>query len=271
VPVVFPPSGFGRPYQQTAKNGVTVTASATPHTQGAWTTLIGSLSYDVFGVALRAWGVSGSNTNTGMLANIGVSPAGGGSEQIVIPYLDFGAADVLAGSGKDYFFPLYIPAGKDLRAQIQAVVVSDTVVMNAAAFELPPHGFAEDAPQEWTQYGAVSASTRGTAVTSGSNAYGTEAQITASTTRAHRWFHVGLDFAADTVVAAGGYRVRLARDTGGADVIGIWDFRAPSASENIIGPRPNFPACCPVAAGSTLYIDVDGQTTEALGVIVYAA
>jgi hypothetical protein len=271
MPVVFPPSGFGRPYQQTAKNGVTVTASATPHTMGNWVTLIDPVSYDVFGIHISAWGVSGSAANTGMLLNIGVGPTGGGNEQIVIPYLDLGATDITAGNGKKYFFPLYIPAGKALRAQCQAVIVSDTVVLSVAAYELPPHGFAEDAPQEWTQYGAVAASTRGTAVTSGSNAYGTEAQITASTTRDHRWFHVGMDFAANTTVTAGGYRVRLSRDTGGTDVIGVWDFKALSASENMGGPLPDFPACVPVAAGSTLYIDVDGATTEALGVIVYAS
>jgi hypothetical protein len=239
---------------------------------GSWVTLIDPVSYDVFGIYLVAHGVSIATTNTGLLLNIGVGPSGGGNEQIVIPYLDLGAAAASTGAGgKQYFFPLYIPAGKALRAQCQAVIASDTVVILASAFELPPHGFAEDAPQEWTQYGAVAGSSIGTAVTSGSAAYGTEAQITASTTRAHRWFHVGLDFAANTAITAGGYRVRLSRDTGGTDIIGIWDFYVPSSSEDMYGVRPSFPACVPVAAGSTLYVDVDGGTTEALGVIVYAA
>jgi hypothetical protein len=271
MPVVFPPSGFGRSYQVTAKGGVTVTAHATPHTQGSWVTLIDPVSYDVFGIYLAAWNVSTAATNTGMLANIGVGPTGGGNEQIVIPYLDFGAAQSLAGGGRKYFFPLYIPAGKALRAQCQAVITVDTVVVSAKAFELPPHGFAEDAPQEWTQYGAVAGSSIGTAVTSASGSFGTEAQVTSSTTRAHRWFHVGMDFAANTALSAGVYRVRLARDTAAADIVGIWDFTVASASEDLFGPYPSLPVCYPLAAGEALYIDVDGAAAEALGVIVYAA
>jgi len=273
MPVVFPPSGFGRNYQQTAKGGVTLTAGATVNTMGAWATLIDPLSYPVFGVWLNAWGVSGSATNTSMLADIGVGPTGGGSEQIVIPYLDFGAAYGAAGLqvGKFWFFPLYVPAGKAIRGRCQSVIASDTAVVLLHAFELPPHGFAEDAPQEWKQYGAVAASSAGTAVTSGSAAYGTAVDVTggSGTTRAHRWFHVGLDFGTNTAISAGKYRVRLSRDSGGADIIGIWDFGA-STAEELQGPCPAFPVCYPAPSGSLLYVAVDGAAAEALGAIVYA-
>jgi hypothetical protein len=271
MPLVFPASGFGRTYQQTAKAGVTVTASATPHTMGSWVTLIDPLSYDCFGLHICAVGVSVVTTDTRMLMNIGVAPTGGGNEQIVLPYLDLGhAGGQGVGWGKTYFFPLYIPAGKAVRAQCQALIVSDTVTIRATTFELPPHGFAEDAPQEWTQYGATSASSQGTDVTSGNGAYGTEVQITASTTRNHRWFHVGIDWGTNTVVSSGFYRVRLARDTGATDVIGIWDFLAPTSGEDIAGPIPDFPVCCPVAAGSELHIDIDGGAAEPMTVMVYA-
>lgn len=270
MPVVFPPSGFGRTYQQTAKGGVTVTAAATAHTMGAWATLIDPLSYDLFGLFLWASGVSVGAADTRMLADIGVAPTGGGSEQVVIPFLDLGAASGAgASSGEGWFFPLYVPSGKAIRARCQAVIVSDVVTMTAYFFELPPHGFAEDAPQEWAQYGANAAASRGTAVTSGSGVFGTEAQITASTSRAHRWFHVGIDWGTNAVITAGRYRVRLARDTGGTEVIGIWDFIA-SGNEDINGPFPSFPACVPVPVGSALYIDVDGAAAEAMSAMVYA-
>lgn len=270
MPVVFPPSGFGRPYQQTAKAGVTLTSSATAHTMGAWATLIDPLDYDLFGVWLWVTDVSVAATDTRMLADIGVAPTGGGSEQVVVPFLDLGAAEAgVDAVGKGWFFPLYVPKGKAVRARIQSLIVSDTAAVVAHFFELPPHGFAEDAPQEWTQYGADAATSRGTAVTSGSGVFGTEAQITASTSRAHRWFHVGIDWGTNAVISAGRYRVRLARDTGGTEIIGIWDFTG-SANESIAGPFPGFPACVPVPAGSALYIDVNGAAAEAMSAMVYA-
>jgi len=273
VPIIFPASGFGRIYQQTAKAGVTVTANGSAHVMGAWATLIDPLSYDLFGLYIRARNVSGATTDTRMLANIGIAPTGGGSEQVVIPYLDFGAS--MSGqvfAGNTWFFPLYVPAGKAVRAQCQAVIVSDTVTVYAYAFELPPHGFAEDAPQEWTQYGASAAASRGTAVTSGSGAFGTEVDVTAGagTSRAHRWFHVGIDWGTNTAVSQGIYRVRLSRDTAGAEVIGVWDFAAMTTAEDNIGPSPSFPACFSLPAGSLLYVDVDGAATEAMSAIVYA-
>lgn len=273
MPIVFPASGFGRIYQQTAKAGVTVTASATAHTMGAWVTLIDPLSYDLFGLWIAAAGVAGAATDTRMLGNIGVAPTGGGGEQVVIPYLDLGAADNRAGTlGKTWFFPLYIPAGKAIRAQCQAVIVSDTTGVVVGGFELPSHGFAEDAPQEWAQYGAQSASSRGTAVTSGSAAYGTAVDVTAGagTTRAHRWFHVGIDWGTNTDVSAGRYRVRLSRDSAGDDIVGIWDF-ATDGTELVVGPFPSFPSCVPLASGSLLYVAVDGAAAEAMSVIVYAS
>ena len=268
MPLITPANGFGRIYQQVAKAGVTITCG-NQHVLGNWATLLDPLSYDLFGVHLQAWGVSSNGADTRMLMNIGVAPTGGGSEQVVIPYLDVGHAFV-TGIGRQYFFPLYVPAGKAMRAQAQGFVAADTVLVVASAYELPPHGYAEDAPQEWTQYGADSASSQGVAVTSGAGSYGTEVQITASTSRDHRWFHVGIDWGSNTTISLGTYRVRLSKDTGGTEVIGIWDFVALSNNEDINGPYPCFPSCFPLPAGSPLYIDVDGAAAEAMTAMVYA-
>lgn len=274
MPLVFPASGFGRSYQQTAKGGVTVTANASAHTMGSYATLIDPLSYDCFGLFVNVSAIFTATTNTSALLDIAVAPTGGGSEDVVIPYLDVGAATSLSAGGKSWFFPLYVPAGKAIRSRFQSTVAGgDTALVVAHAFELPPHGFAEDAPQQWEQYGANAAASRGAAVTSGSGTYGTEADVTAGvgTTRAHRWFHVGIDFGTNTAVSAGRYRVRLARDTGATDIIGVWEFSVPTTSEDLAGPFPDFPVCCPVASGSLLYVDINGAAAEAMSAIVYAA
>lgn len=274
MPLITPASGFGRIAQQTTKAGVTVTASASINTKGNYVTLIDPLSFDTFGLHLRLWGVHLATTNTCMLLDIAVAPTGGGSEQVVIPNIDAGAASTSAlGHGKGYFFPLFIPAGKAIRARCQGVIASDIVTVAAHAFQMPPHGYAEDSPQEWETYGADTSASRGTAVTSGSGAFGTEVDVTggSGTARDHRWFHVGIDWGTNTSISLGVYRVRLSRDTAAADVIGIWDFAAATTGEDMVGPWPSFPVCFPVPAGSLLRVDIDGAASEAVSAIVHAA
>jgi len=273
MPIVIPASGFGRITQQTAKAGVTVTSGATAHTMGAWTTLVDPLSFDVFLLGIRVRNISVAAADRRYLLNVGVSPTGGGNEQIVIPFLDVGAASsVTSGLGDAWVFPLFIPAGKALRAQGQSSAASIGANVAVFAYGLPPHGFAEDAPQQWSQYGADSATSQGTAVTSGNGAFGTAVDVTggAGTSAPHRWFHIGVDLSTNTVLTAGMYRVRLSRDSAGADVIGQWDFVI-SGNEDVNGPTPSFPVCVPVPAGSQLWVAIDGPAAEAMAAIVYAA
>jgi hypothetical protein len=240
---------------------------------GAWTTLLDPLSFDCFALVLGVRGVSTGATNTSYLIDVGVSPTGGGNEQIVIPFFDAGAASVANGNiGKVYVFPLYIPAGKALRARGQSASASRTATVNVTVLGLPPHGFAEDMPQQWYQYGAVPSGSQGTSVSSGNGVFGTAVDVTggAGTVAPHRWFFVGLDLSTDTNVVSGFFRVRLSRDSAGNDVIGMWDF-AVSVSEDLSGPRPGFPACVPVSRGSSLFVAVEGSAAESLGAIVYAA
>lgn len=273
MPMVVPSSSAGRSYEQTAKGGVTVTSGGSAHALGSWATLIDPVDYDVFGVYLNVSAVSVSATDTRMLMNLGVATTGGGDEQIVIDSIDVGAAGAQNTGGKSYFFPLFIPAGKALRAQTRALAVSDTCLVVAHAYELPYHGYFEDAPQWWETYGEATASSQGTAVTSGSGAFGTEVDITsgAGTTRDHRWFTVSIGFGTNTTISAGRYRVRLALDTGAANVLGIWEFTVSGTAEDLNGPLNCVPVCVPVPSGSLLYVDIDGGAAEAMTAIVHAA
>lgn len=273
MPLIVPASGFGRNLQTTAKAGVTVTASGTTHTKGSWATLIDPVNFDVFGVFLNMANVFTAAANTSMLVDLGIAPTGGGSEQVVVANIDAGAADAFNLGGKSYFFPLFIPAGKALRARCQGFIASDTVTVVAGVYVQPPYGVAQDAPQEWETYGADTANSRGTVLSSGSGTFGTDVDITggAGTIRDHRWFHVSIGWGANTAVSAGRYRVRLATDAGAADIIGIWEFMASSQNEHIIGPLNCLPVCYPVPAGSALRVDVDGGAAESMTAIVHAA
>lgn len=269
--LVYPPSVFGRSYQQTARGGVTLTSGAA-HTMGSYATLIDPVSFAVYGVLISVWGIAVSAAAQPALMDIAIAPTGGGNEQIVIPFLDVGSAEAATGEGSvTYFFPLYIPPGKALRARFQSITASDVCQVVAHVFSHPPHGFSM-APQQYNQYGANAAASRGAAVTSGSGSFGTEVDVTAGagTTRDHKLFSVGIDYGTNTGITAGRYRVRLARDTGAANIIGIWEFDCSSGEDNA-GPFPGFPVCCHVPSGSLLYIDIEGAASEAMSAMVYAA
>jgi hypothetical protein len=205
-----------------------------------------------------------------MLMDIGVASSGGGNERIVIPYLDVGAAATQDGKiGVGWVFPVYLRAGMALRARAQGVIASDTVDVMCHLYGVPPWGTAEDAPQEWTQYGAVPGSSCGTAITSGAAAWGSSVAITSSTSRLHHWWHVGIDWGTNTVVSAGFYLVRLTTDSAGTELIGIWRFMATTV-EDIVGPFPQYPITYRLPAGKAVYAAANGPAAVAMSVIVYA-
>lgn len=271
MPVTFPPSGCGYTFQTTTKAGVTVTTGGAAHTMGAWTTILSALSFDAHALLLNISGVSAGDTDTRFLLDIGIS-GGAGTEQVIIPYLNVGAAAASAAVGKTYLFPVFIPAGKSVVARGQALAASDTSVIVAHAIGLPFYGFSDliAETQEWTAYGIDAANSQGTALTSGNGAYGTAALV-GTTSRDHRLWHVGIDWRNNTTISQGRYRVRLSRDSAGSDIIGVWEFTAPTANEDITGPVPDIPVYRPLPAGTTLYVACDGADAEAMSACVYAA
>ena len=271
MPIVFPPSGPGYTNTQTAKGGVTVTAGSTAHTMGAWATVLSNLAFDCHVLFINVFGINVSAGTSRYLVDIGISDGTAGSEQVIVPYLDVGAAAASSYVGKTYLFPVYIRAGKSVVVRGQSETASKTCVVVAHAIGLPFHGYSDyGSPQEWIQYGADPSTSSGTALTSGSGAFGTAALI-GTTSQDHRLWHVGIDWATNTVISQGRYRVRLSTNSTGTDVIGIWEFTAPTAAEDITGPFSNIPVYRPLPSGTTLYVACDGAAAEAMAAIVYAA
>lgn len=199
VPHGSRPSRIQTSYSTTSAEGVIVTASATAHTKGAWSEVIASTSFDAIGVwiGLNDTGVASAANRA--LVDIGIG--GAGAETVWIPDLDAGNAALWSAGywGQVYYFPLYLPVGTRISARCQASTVSDTVGVAVVLLG------GSRVPGCWvgtrvTAYGVDSATSSGSvAMTFGStNAWGSAAQITASTTNPIRAFQYAIDNGADS-------------------------------------------------------------------------
>src|SRR5688572_12621946 len=107
----------------TSLPGATVTAHATPHTVGTAVELIASTAFACETVdVIIPIGPSTSSANTSMLMDI---VTGASLNTVLIPKISLGALP--AASVIKFRFPLTIPAGTRVGAQIQGAVTVDAV------------------------------------------------------------------------------------------------------------------------------------------------
>jgi hypothetical protein len=277
MPLLEPPTQFPRAHLNTTKTPVTITATGT-NTKGTWTQVIADIgTEDAHGFWVYADGMGVTATITGGLLDIGFGPAGGadpGSNVNLVPDLNVGWSGTAGAAVPQLavmnYFPIRIPAGSKVWARLASAVSADT----CRVFIIPvkgPHGYPASylAPRALA-YGVVSASSRGTVVTSGAAVYGSDVQLTASTSRDHQLWSVQVDGGTDVSLANLGFvKVRLRIGSGGP-TIGEWLFNVQTTTEMIGGPFPPFPVHKPVPAGSAIHAALDGPaTSDSLAVIAY--
>jgi hypothetical protein len=249
-----------------SRAGTTITASATPHAKGTWQSLLDPTSRPSVGMYVRGRVVSSSAAVANYLLDVGYGPTGGGSEQVVIPNLGLGAATNSTG-GKSFFFPISIPSGVRVSARAQATIVSDTAVV---AIWLAQHALYPSAAGPVQDYGTNLATSHGASVTPGSGAFGAWAQLTASTSRAHRFWAAVMDQLADTTIVTAEVLVELGIGPDASNVTTIFGplgFLQGNA-ETIDSPFPML-GYAPVPAGTRLWARIASAEAEARGVIAY--
>jgi hypothetical protein len=211
----------------------------------------------------------------GGLLDVGYGVAGGsdpGSDVNLVPDWDVGWTGT-AGASKPFFpamafWPIFIPAGSKVWARLAASTLSDTCRVAVVLQKAPPFG-AYMAPRA-IAYGEVSASSRGTVITSGAAVYGTAVSL-GSTTRDHRLWQIGLDGGTDTTLAnLGMFLVRLHIGSGTTGIIGEWMFNIDTTTEMIGGPFPPVPVYKPVPSGTEIFASVNALTTgDSVAAIAY--
>lgn len=168
--------------------GPLITASATPHTKGPWTSAIATTSFDTFIAGVTIYGAATSGADTAMLVDIGYDPAAGTTYTAVIPNILAGGtpSTSLSGSRRQYWFPVFIPKGSQVAARCQALIASDQAIVGIRLIggknrsnPWPHRGAIQD-------YGASTATSNGTGMANAAaDTKGAWTQLGADTTRRH--------------------------------------------------------------------------------------
>jgi hypothetical protein len=135
---------------------VTVTASATVNTKGAWVQCFAATAVDSAGLVMQPDDVQVSATNTSTLMDIGVGAPG--SEQVVVPNINIGGW----GHGAMFQAPLFIPAGSRVAVRIQSVIASKALPLR---LNLIPTPVLADACQWCEAWGIDTANSKGLTLT----------------------------------------------------------------------------------------------------------
>jgi hypothetical protein len=154
--------------------GTAVTSGGSANTDGTAATLLSALAHDCEYLSISLLANSGSNTNRSALLDVLVDPAGGTSWSELISDLLCGYSGLVAvgstpfGPSYQYDFPLWIPAGASIGAQVRCATASiaQQVVIRAFGGNQNPGSWA--CGQKVTTVGTMSAATsQGQAHTSG--------------------------------------------------------------------------------------------------------
>lgn len=242
-----------------ATPGSTITASGTAHTKGSWTQLAANtdMTSDGRWIYLSIFGTFISATQTDLLVDIGIDPAGGTSYTTVIPNLIAGETANSLINSPAYLLPLYIPAGASVAARSQSNAASRTAKLLFKIFG----GLSNPEVMPTTLYaenlGANTANSQGVSFTPGNAAWGSYTSL-GTTSLDLSWVQLG---------------VQMSTATAGSDTTWIelaigdgTNFRTlmrelytqntaeqimPVAKTNLIVPRVSVPV---IPAGSTLYV-----------------
>lgn len=204
--------------------GPTVTASATPHTLGTWTSVITAAEFDVFlcGVTIRE--TFASTVDSSCLVNIGVDPAGGTSYTVEIPgILGAGAAASSGGGGFKVmtWFPCFFPKGSQIAAQIQGLVISQTAIVGVTLIGGKNRSNPFPHRARIVSYGADTATSGGTVMANAAiDTKGAWTQLGVDTTRRHSGLVVCTAIG-NANVTGGRYLIDVGIDPAGGTTFGV--------------------------------------------------
>lgn len=253
--------------------GTTVTAGSPAHTKGAtWETLIASTSAAAEGIYVKVVGVASSNVATSMLMDIGTG--GSGSESVLLPDLLVGYAGSDQSMGRGYFFPVSIASGTRISARCQSVIASDTAEVAIWLVQSIQH---LEGASSVEAIGETTASSEGTTVTSGTNAWAGSWTSLGAVSSDVNCLMPGVDADGDATIPSADdqWIMKLGYGTsppgsGGTEIDAVWYF-ATTGTEEVRGLFPNTPVYADISSGDNIYVNIAGpDPNEAKSVIVHA-
>lgn len=261
--IIAPSFTFGNPQNNFAATpsrtapGTTVTASATPHTKGAWAQIFATTNYDVWGIQLKNNTDNATGAQSNILLDIGIGAAL--SEVAIINNMLLAGANSAAASQntKSYWLPIYIPKGTRVSARIQSNIVSKTTNLL-----LSLQGGPSSAP--WPAFsgadclGADTATSGGLAHTAGNT--GTESTWTNIGVTAPRQYFAIMPVvqpAATTTLSNLIYHVELGITS---VTLGEWVFATDTAEETMF-INPPLPLLTNIPIGSQMMVRAECSGT----------
>lgn len=246
-----------------AASFTTITGGAA-NTKGSYSTLIATATYDSYGFWLGIFNSGASTLNTSQLLDIALGAAA--SEVDIFSNYLTGQRPINSTSGGPYwlFVPLFIPAGARVSARLQGVIASDTV--NVAI--VLAGGQAALNGRIYTgcdTYGAVTATSTGTAHTPGNTGAESAAATIGTATRDYSAVLLGLG-STQTVMTTIDYHVEL---TIGGVTLAEW-YTAYTTNEVIVGPSPQEAVRAAIANGAAMQVQAEASgTAQAITVIFH--
>lgn len=183
--------------------GTSVTPGAS-NVQGSWTQLASgaNIANEVVGVYLQIHSGATSTAGKPQLLDIGIDPAGGTSYTPIVADFQIGMSPALTVAGaREHFLPIRIPAGASVAARIRgANATAGTVRVAARFYGRASNGLALPCGTYTQTFGAVTATSSGTAITPGNAADGSWLDLGAIT-RPLWWWQLGYVVNNGTVTA----------------------------------------------------------------------
>ncbi len=233
---------------------VIVTGGAA-HVKGAWTEVLASVPEDSYLVMLSAGGTFVSGSNTSMLLDIGIGPAG--AERVVISNLAIGYIDFTIAGGRLWLLPLFIPAGSRIAARVQGVIANDTAEIAVDLFGGQPfEGASSNVAAD--SFGANTSTSQGLTLTSGAlaNVAGSWTEISPSVPNDLQRFFLGIQGNGNAALASANSLIDIAVGPALLEAaIASNIFVRSTTSEviqNVAPPGPALPYLSEVKAGSRL-------------------
>lgn len=191
------------------------------NTKGSWAQIIAATARVYDAIELRLKDDDGNGGGQTYLVDIGVGAAA--SEIVIVPNILVDNARVQSVNGQIIIVPISVPSGVRLAARCQEVGGAGT-----RAIEVSLNGFSGGSQGPMGlggaayNYGAVTASSNGTLIDPGAtaNTYGAWTQLTAATSKRHRWIAAVFGMNQQTGALAGNdWEIQIGVGAGGSEIV----------------------------------------------------
>lgn len=246
---------YSAPLVANASN-VTITASVSAHTYGAWTELVASLTQDtqMLGVYVNLGRING--TNTASIISFGFGSSGSETEFAAFACGSIGDGSVASANGIFVQLPISLPSGTRIAARLQSIITTPKtcIIQGVVSFAAQPYDFV-GANKTLDSLGLNLAGSTGTDIA----ASGVYSEIVASTSQAYR----GLVLIPSMAIAASGAIqpiMTVAVGSAGSEVdLGSITFNT-SAGESL-SSQPSFFIPAFVPQGSRIAVKQNNAAT----------